>query len=210
MTLHSREPRLREPTRSEAETLARAIAPLSRRSFLTLAGAAAAAGLLPSGCSAERPAWQRPPDGVALRNLSERQYAALAAAIARFVGGEGAVWIAEGRVAPAATADAWLGTQPALAGPLAQGLLVLELGVWPVVAKLRPFTSLAAGAQDEVLDDLAASEWPLKRALWRGLRTIAYLTFYADPAVRPLIHHPGPFGRGAVAIADAMRWEEPR
>jgi hypothetical protein len=195
---------------ADAAALARDLAPLTRRRLLALAGAAAAAGLLPSGCTADRPAWQRAPEGVALRHLSERQYAVLAAAMARFVGGEGAGWIAEGKVAPAATADAWLGSQPALAGPLGQGLLVLELGVYPLVAKLRPFTALAPAEQDAVLDDLAGSSLGLKRTLWRGLRTISFLTFYADPVVRPLIHHPGPFGRGAVTIADAMRWTPPR
>ncbi|HVH07570.1 MAG TPA: hypothetical protein VNE71_16380 [Myxococcota bacterium] len=194
---------------AESAELARALAPLTRRRFFALAGAAAAAGLLPTGCAEEPPAWQRAPEGVALRHLSARQYAVLAAAIARFVGGEGAGWIAEGRVAPAATADAWLGSQPALAGPLAQGLLLLEFGVYPLVAKLRPFTALAGAAQDAVLDDLAGSAFGLKRMLWRGLRTISFLTFYADPAVRPLIHHPGPFGAGAVSIADAMRWTPP-
>jgi hypothetical protein len=195
---------------AEAAALARDLAPLTRRRFLALAGAAAAAGLVPTGCASERPAWQRAPEGVALRNLSERQYAVLAAAIARFVGGAGAGWIEDGKVTPAATADAWLATQPALAGPLAQGLLVLELGIYPLVAKLRPFTALGGGEQDSVLDDLAASSLGLKRTLWRGLRTISFLTFYADPAVRPLIHHPGPFGRGGVTFADAMRWTPPR
>jgi hypothetical protein len=194
---------------AERAALATALGPLTRRRFLTLIGVAGGAGLLPAGCAGERPAWQRPPAGAEIRNLTPRQYAVLAAAIARLVGGEGAVWIAEGRVTPAATADAWLGTQPALAGALGQGLLLLEFGVYPLVAKLRPFTALGPAAQDEALADLASSELGLKRTLWRGLRSISYLTFYADPAVRPLIHHPGPFGRGAVPIAAAMAWKEP-
>jgi hypothetical protein len=193
-----------------AAALADAVAPLSRRRFLALVGAVAASGLLPTGCAGDRPAWQRPPADRALAHLTPRQYAVLAAAIARLVGGAGAGWIADGRVAPAATADAWLGSQPALAGPLGRGLLLLEFGVYPLVAKVRPFTALAPEGQDAVLGDLAGSELALKRTLWRGLRTLAFLTFYADPAVRPLIHHPGPFGRGEVTIADAMRWRAPR
>jgi hypothetical protein len=180
--------------------------PLSRRRFLRLLGAAAAAGLAPSGCAPERPAWLQPPPGSALRSLDERGYATLSAATARLVGEPGAAWIAEGRLAPAATADAWLAALPALAGPLAQGLLLLELGVWPLLPKLRPFTALAPERQDAVLADLAASRLDLKRVLFRGLRSIAFLTFYADPAARALVGHPGPFGRGPVAIADAMSY----
>jgi hypothetical protein len=187
--------------------LAEALAPLSRRSFLRLAGAALAAGLAPTGCAAEHPAWMRPPDGVRLRALSARSYAVLAAAIARLVGEPGAAWIADGRVRPAATADAWLARTPELAGPLAQGLAVLEWGVFPLLGKLRPFTALGPGAQDALLRELAESRLRPKRDLFRGLRSVAYLAFYADPAVRPLTGHPGPFGRGAVSIREAMTYE---
>jgi hypothetical protein len=186
-------------------SLERALAPLSRRRFLALAGAVAAVGLLPR-CAPDRPAWLRPSAGTTLRMLSERSFAVLTAATARLVGEPGAGWIAEGRVAPALAADAWLGALPHLAGPLAQGLLVLELGTFPLLPKLRPFTALAPESQDAVLGDLAVSQIGLKRDLYKGVRSLAFLTFYADPAVRPLISHPGPFGRGDVAIADAMRW----
>jgi len=190
----------------EREVLAEALGPLSRRAFLRWVGAAAAAGLLPAGCGGERAAWLRPPPGTVLRRLSERGYAVLAAASARMVGGEGAEWIAEGRVAPAATADAWLDATPELAGPLGQGLLVLEFGFFPLLPKLRPFTALPGAAQDGVLADLATSEIGWKRDLFRGVRSIAFLAFYSDPAARPLIGHPGPFGRGPVTIADAMSY----
>lgn len=190
----------------EREAFEAALSPLSRRAFLRAAGAALATGLFPTGCGREHAAWLRPPPARALRHLSGRGYAVLAAATARLVGGEGAGWIAEGRVTPAATADDWLDGVPQLAGPLGQGLLLLEFGVFPVLPKLRPFTALAEEAQDGVLADLGASEIGWKRDLYKGVRTIAFLTFYADPAVRPLIGHPGPFGRGAVAIADAMSY----
>jgi hypothetical protein len=78
--------------------------------------------------------------------------------------------------------------------------------VFPLLPKLRPFTALPAAAQDGVLADLGASEMGWKRDLFKGVRSIAFLTFYADPAVRPLMGHPGPFGRGPVSIADAMRY----
>jgi hypothetical protein len=186
--------------------LEEALAPLSRRSFLRAVGAAAAAGLLPTGCAGERAPWLRPPAGTALRQLSERGYAVLAAATARLVGGTGAAWIAEGRIAPAATADLWLDGMPELAAPLGQGLLVLEFAVFPLLQKLRPFTALPPAGQDGVLADLATSQIGWKRDLFKGVRSVAFLTFYADPAARPLIGHPGPFGRGAVTIADAMTY----
>jgi hypothetical protein len=191
---------------TERDAFADALRPLTRRGFLRLAGAAAAAGLLPSGCGGERAPWLRPPAGTALRQLSERGYAVLSAATARMVGGTGAEWIAEGRVAPAATADAWLDATPELAGPLGQGLLLLEFAVFPLLPKLRPFTALPTTGQDGVLADLSNSEIGWKRELFKGVRSIAFLTFYSDPEVRPLIGHPGPFGRGSVSIADAMRY----
>jgi hypothetical protein len=200
-------PRGPGPAAPEQRDLADALAPLDRRAFLRLAGLALAAGLAPSGCARAFPDWMRPPAGAPMRVLSERSYAVLAAASARLVGGEGAVWIAAGRVRPAATADAWLAGVPALAGPLSQGLALLEWGVFPLLGKLRPFTALDAGAQDALLHELLHSRLGLKRDLFRGLRSVAYLTFYADPEVRPLIGHPGPFARGAVSIADAMRYQ---
>jgi hypothetical protein len=195
------------PPPDAPRALAEALAPLDRRGFLRLAGVALAAGLAPSGCARALPDWMRPPDGLGLRSLSARSYGVLAAATSRLVGGEGAEWIAQGRVRPAATADVWLASVPALAGPLARGLTVLEWGFVPFIGKLRPFTALAPDGQDAVLTELLHSRLDLKRDLFRGLRSVAYLTFYADPAVRPLIGHPGPFGRGAVTIADAMRYE---
>ncbi len=192
---------------TEREALERALLPLSRRRFLALVGAAAAAGLLPSGCGPARPAWLRPPPGTVLVHLGERAYATLAAATARLVGEPGASWIAEGRIAPATTADVWLGATPALAERLAQGLLLLEFGTWPLLRKVGPFSGLPPERQDAVLADLADASLGLKRELFRGLRSIAFLTFYADPLVRAAIGHPGPFGRGRVTIADAMSYE---
>jgi hypothetical protein len=192
---------------TEREALARALLPLSRRRFLALAGAAAATGLLGSGCSPTRPAWLRPPSGQVLRHLDARSYATLATATARLVGEPGASWIAEGRLAPAAVADTWLGATPGVAPRLVQGLLLLELGTWPLLRKIRPFTALPPERQDAVLADLEAARLDLKRELFRGLRSIAFLTFYSDPGVRARIGHPGPFGRGRVSIADAMSYE---
>lgn len=75
---------------------------------------------------------------------------------------------------------------PALAPQLARGLALLEFGVWPLVAKLRPFSTLAGAAQDAVLADLMNSRLDLKRDLFRGLRSLALLVFYAHPASQSL------------------------
>ena len=90
---------------------------------------------------------------------------------------------------------------PALAGPLVQALWVLEWGVAPLVAKWRPFTALDGAGQDRVLEDLMRSRLDLKRDLFKGLKSLAMLTFYADPASRGRVGHPGPFDAAGIAAA---------
>ncbi len=183
--------------------LAPAAALLERRAVLLLAAAAAAAGLLPSGCGSvsDELAPATPGD---LRVLTPRTYAVLTAASARLVGPRGATLIAQRSVDPARAADGLLARSPSLAGPLAQALLVLEFGIAPLVAKLRPFTALAGDAQDAVLTDLMTSRLELKRALFGGVRSLALAGFYGAPETRTLTGYPGPFGTGAVTIADGM------
>ena len=122
-------------------------------------------------------------------------------------GTRGAALIAARTVDVGALADAWLVRTPALAGPLGQALLVLELGVWPLAGKLRPFTSLDDAGRDAILTEHMTSRLELKRSVFRGVRSLALLTFYGSPATRPLTDYPGPFGTDRVSIADAMRWE---
>jgi hypothetical protein len=147
--------------------------------------------------------WQPGPD-VRLRVLSPRAYATFAAAAARIVGPSGAVMIERRTVDVAAAADALLARAPALAGPMAQALAVLEFGVWPLVAKVRPFTRLDARAQDAVLDDLVRSRLALKRQLFAGVRSLALLTFYTQPQSRAVSGYPGPYGSERVPIGAAM------
>jgi hypothetical protein len=188
---------------SPALDLRRAAAELDRRAFLRLAGAAAAAGLLPAGCGGLSDVLA-PPPGLQLVVLSPRAYATLNAAGARIVGPSGAGLIARRTVDVAALADQLLARSPALARPLARGLTVLEFGVWPLVAKLQAFTSLTASAQDAVLADLARSRLGTKRALFTGVRSLVLSTFYGSPATRLLSGYPGPFGFGPVTIADGL------
>ena len=74
--------------------------------------------------------------------LSPRAYATFQSVAMRCVGPRGAEAIRARRIDPARAADAWVARVPALAGPLLQGLWVLEWGVYPLVAKWRPFTAL--------------------------------------------------------------------
>ncbi len=174
---------------------------LRRRTFLRLAGVAIGLGLAPSGCGGV-------PDALApagpLAVLTPRTYAVFTAAAMRLVGPAGAALVGDRTVDVGAFADAWLARTPALAAPLGQGLLLLEFGVWPLVAKLRPFTSLDGAGQDAVLAECMTSRSDTKRALFRGVRSLAMLTFYGAPAARALTRFPGPFGDGTVTIADAM------
>jgi hypothetical protein len=181
--------------------LAGPAAALSRRRVLQLAGVAAAAGVLPTGCGTPRYA---PPPGEPLRVLTPRSWSVLMAATARIVGPRGATLMRHGDVVPARAADRILAANPALAGPMTQALLVLEWGVWPVVRKVRPFTGITPGAQDLVLRDLQRSPLSLKRDLFAAIRSLALLTFYGDPATQILTGYPGPNGGDGITIADGM------
>ena len=183
--------------------LQRAAAALDRRAFLKAAGAVAAAGLLPAGCGGV-PDLLAPPPDLRLAALSRRAYATVNAVGARIVGPQGAALIERRTVDVGALADQLLARNPVLAGLLSQGLAVLEFGVWPLVAKFRPFTSLSAEAQDRVLADLAGSHFETKRELFGAVRALVFSTFYGAPATRLLSGYPGPFGFGRVTIADGL------
>ena len=187
---------------SPAHEVEAAGAALERRAFLRLAGVAVGLGMLPSGCGGlpDVLAPQR-----ALGALTPRTYAVFTAAAMRLVGPKGAAMIADRTVDVGLLADDWLARTPAVAGPLGQALLLLEFGVWPLFGKVWPFTALDDGAQDAVLSECMTSRLDTKRALFRGIRSLAMLTFYGAPATSALTRFPGPFGDGTVTIADAMR-----
>jgi hypothetical protein len=183
--------------------LVRATSVLDRRGFLRVAGLAATAGVLPGGCGGI-PETLAPAPGVPLAVLRPRDYATFTAAAMRIVGADGAELIRRRSVDVGQLADGFLARSPTLAGPLGQALVLLEFGIWPLLAKVRPFTSLTGRSQDAVLADLAASRLALKRALFVGVRALVLATFYGSPPSRALSGYPGPFGLGAVTIADGM------
>jgi len=160
--------------------------------------------LLPTGCGGVPPSLA-PPAGATLQTMTPRTYAVLSAAAMRILGPRGAALIADRTIDVGMLADGFLARTPAVAGPLGQALLLLEFGVWPLVGKVRPFTALAAEAQDAVLVECMTSRLETKRAVFRGVRGVVMLTFYGSPASRALTGFPGPFGDGKVTIADAMR-----
>ena len=183
--------------------IGRAAAGLERRVVLRLLGAAAAAGLLPSGCGGA-PRALEPPPGPPLLVLTPRGYATFTAAAARLVGPTGAGLIAERTLDVGRAADRLLARSPALGAPLGQALLALEFGIRPLVAKWRPFTALEGTAQDAVLGDLMTSRWEVKRQLFAGVRALALLAFYGSPASRIVSGYPGPFGSERTPIGAAM------
>jgi hypothetical protein len=185
--------------------LERALGALDRRAFLRGLGAAAALGVLPSGC-ADVPAALRPPPDLVLHTLTPRSYAVLRAASRSIVGPRGAALIDAGGVDPARDADAFLAASPALAAPLGPALLALEFGAWPFLAKLRPFTALGDPARDAILAECMHSRLALKRQLFGGVRAVALLAFYSAPGARALARLPGAPGVPSVSIEEAMRY----
>jgi hypothetical protein len=193
-------------TDARRERALASLAALDRRGFLRLAGVAAAAGLLPSGCGAA-PAALAPPPGLALHHLTPRTYAVFTAAAARVVGPAGAERIASRRLEPGARAEAFLAGAPSLAGALRQALLVLEFGAPPLLWKLRPFTALAPAAQDAILHELMGSRLALKRQLFAGVRSLALFACYADPTSREWMEYPFERPHPGADIEAAHRYE---
>jgi hypothetical protein len=188
--------------------VASALSVLDRRAFLRLAGTVTAAGSWPLGCLPVKNELGPPPE-VELTQLTPRTYAVFQAAAGRLLGPGPSELIQRGVVNPARIADTWLARLPELAPALRAGLLVLEFAPFPFMRKLRPFTALGPSAQDTVLVDLMCSSTDWKRALFKGIKSFACLTFYSTAPSRALTGYPGPFGgrEGAGAIAEAMEEE---
>ena len=179
---------------------------LDRRAFLRWVGAAAGAGLLPSGCGGAPPRLA-PPPGLELRFLTPRGYAVLTAAAQRVVGPRGAALIEQRAVDPGAAVDRFLASAPALADPLSRALWVLEFGVFPLLGKWRPFSALGGEAQDAILAELMGSRLALKRMLFKGVKSLALFGFYADPAGHAAIGYPVGGGPGGAGVEDAMSYD---
>jgi hypothetical protein len=183
--------------------LVRAARPLDRRSFLRFAGVAAAAGVLPSGCGGV-PATLAPPADLSLAVLRPRDYATLTAAALRIVGPRGAALIDTRTVDVGRIADSLLGARtPAVAAGLAgaRRARVRRLADRRQGESLHEPVRTGAGCGPRRSRALQAVGEA--RALrWRALaRPVGVLRRDADVAAEQL---PGPFGLGAVTIADAL------
>lgn len=177
---------------------------LSRRTLLKLGGVALVTGIVPAGCASGQSAWLTPPTDARLAVLSPRAFATFTAACARIAGPTTADAIERGALVPGVVADAWLARTPALGDPLGAALTLLEFAPFPLLPKWRPFTALAAEAQDAVLLDLRDSRLATKRAVFGGVRALSLLAVYLSPGPRAAIGFPGPFGTETISIGDAM------
>lgn len=162
------------------------MAELDRRTFLRLLGATASVSVLPLGCLS-----------------TPRRSAVLRAAVRRVVGPSGAALIDAGAIDPGAAAEQWLAGLGPLADALDGALLALEYGVWPLVPKLRPFSALDDASQDAVLTNLRDSRWSVKRQLFAGVKSLACLIYYSDPASHHAVGYPGPFGDVSLGMLSA-------
>ena len=189
----------------EAARLEPLLARLDRRGFLRCLGLAAGAGLLPAGCSA--PEFE-PPPGLALSTLTPRTYAVLNAASERIVGERGAGAIRAGEIDPAARADDFFASSPALAPRVQQALLALEFAIPPLTGNFASFTALDAEARDDVLDALVRSRFALPRQLFNAVRTFAVIGFYGSRASRTQCGYPERLGQGEPGIAAAMTYPD--
>ncbi len=189
------------PFHPAAAQTRRDLAALDRRGFLRLAGLAAASGLLPA-CH-DAPSGTGPPPGLALRHLTPRGYAVLNAAAGSVAGPRGAALVRSGAVDPGRAAEHFLAESPDVAGPLGQGLLVLEFAVWPFVPKLRPFTALDDDARRAVLAALMTSRLALGRQVFHGVRSVSLLAFYGAAGAQAPDFAVGRIPPG-VAVADAV------
>ena len=181
-----------------------AVAEFDRRTFLRVTLLATGMGAWSIGCASNTPTWMTPPPDQPLQALSPRAYATLTAAGACIAGPRVAAEIVAGRLRPGPVADAWLARTPTLRDPLLQALTVLEFGVYPLMHKLRAFTSLTDTGRDTVLVGLRDGRLGLQRALFGGIRSMALLAVYLTPEAHALVDYPAPFGTDAVTIGDAM------
>ncbi len=180
----------------------RALARLDRRGFLRLAGAAAA--LAPGALGACAEGGGKARAGV----LAPREARVLRAAVAALAGPAAGARIAAGALDPAEVADRWLAALPDRAPALRGALWLLELGIWPLTPRLRPFTALAPAQREALLRGLRDSRFAWKRGLFRGLKAFCTLVYYAHPASWAAAGYPGPFGGpDGAGIDAAMRYD---
>lgn len=166
---------------------------LDRRRFLAL-GVGGAAVLAVGGVGLSLQGTVPRAASGPLAALTPAQFSVLAAIADRLCpGGDGFPTAGELRVAEGV--DALLATMhPAAAAELGQALLLVENALTGVVfdGRFVPFTAASPEAQDAALDGWRTSRIGLRRKVYKALRGLVISTYYANPAIAPLVGYPGP------------------
>lgn len=190
----------REPDR--AAMLEGLCADLTRRRLLrTGVGGAlllAVGALLPSGCARYSPI-ERP-----LRFLTRKEYAVVTQAAVRILGLPD-----EARDELGAFIDGLLADLPPTSKGQARLMLrVVEHGTHLFDLKARRFTRLAPADQDAYLRGWMESTLGARRVIYRALKTLAALGYYAQPASFAGIGYDGPW-LGRIESASLVAHEAP-
>lgn len=82
---------------------------------------------------------------------------------------------------------------PSLVSQLELALRLVDW--WPVLFELRfaRLRSLSAEDQTRSLEGWRSSRWPLRRRVFYGLRSLAFLGYWSQPETWPLIGYGGPW-----------------
>ena len=200
----ARSPRVSDAQRRQALA---ALAALDRRAFLRLAGLAAAAGVLPTGCGdVRRPARSTAGSPAALSH---------AAHLRRLHGRGRAHRRTRRRAADRGAAPRSRCARRGLPRerpersrpPCARRCSCSSSACRRCSRSCAPSRALAGEAQDAILRELMASRFATKRLLFGGVRSLALLACYGDAASREWIDYPpaSPRAGADIEAAHAMR-----
>jgi hypothetical protein len=166
--------------------------PISRRSFLSRS-AGAGALLFAVGCVGEGGEDYAALLGPGERpvSLPVREFAVLKAVARRLVPGDAGRPNAED-LGVASRIDRELSFHPVrFAIDLRDALRLIEW--WPLATRFSRFTRLAAEQQDEVLGDMLASRFALRRAALQGVKILVMFFHYTQEPTWPAIGYDGPW-----------------
>jgi hypothetical protein len=191
-----------DPTQARATALAILEVDLSRRRLLLtgLGGVLVLAfgAVLPAGCARYEPTAR------ALRFLTRKEFAVVTQAAVRILG------LAEHeRERIGYFIDDLLATLPRTSQGQARLMLrVVEHGTHLFDLRAKRFTRLAPAAQDSYLRGWMESSLGARRVIFRALKALAALGYYAQPAAWEAIAYDGPW-LGRTDAASAFSHEEP-
>jgi hypothetical protein len=129
-----------------------------------------------------------------LQVLDEREYAVVAALVARIIPRRQGFPPAE-ELETAVAVDRILSQEDESARREVRQLLLLFENALPTLlfgGRTQPFTALATDEQDQVLEEWQTSRLTLRRSGYLALRTLVNAAYYGHPAVWPAVGYPGP------------------